>query len=208
MSAIITVVLEFLQKTLLPYLPKILAFVKKYYKIVIPVVISLIIIVASYFYISSLKKSITYWQNKSASAQVINQVAPNVFESQASATDFQKLDNEKLQKRLDESNRKAEIYERLSLRYQISIDSIKTYFMTLTSHPTIIDSTQRYFNYTIPKELTLRGRFQIKNPYLLFVDSLEYWFALDVSVSQAKDGSWWTDIDTKTPHLSPSQINV
>jgi len=210
MNLIIGIVLNFLKSNILyitSVLPSVWKFIKQYYKYIILAVIIISIVAVGYFYISSLNKSIYYWQNQAAKRRTVNQVAPNVYEAQSSYVDQQKLENEKLQKRLSETERKADAAISLALKYQIKIDSIKTYFANM-NNSIKIDSTQRFFKYNLPGELSLNGRFQIIDPYQLFVDSLKLILGLDISLSQAKDGSWWTDVDAKSPHLNPEQINV
>ena len=185
-------------------------FVKKHWKIVMPVCVLLIVFGYMFWMIKERNDEIVKWKNEAAKAKGLEQVARNTYEAQAIESKKISIDNKELKKRLDDTKRDVLYYMHTLLVYKTRLDSIHTVKpdTLYVDNTGPRDTTDRVFNYKYKDDLVLAGWFQTREPFLLNVSLLKLLFNIDIAVSQDKEGTWFTDINTNSDLLSPSSIKV
>jgi len=201
-------VIDFISKTIFP-------FIKKHWKIILPILLLLLVVTGLIWYLKQLNEKVAMWKNEAARNRGLEQVAKNTFETVAIENKKLSIDNGYLKNRLDQTDRKAKFYSTLSLEYKFKLDSIGTVAagnqVQQNNNTAVItpkDSTDRVFNQNYNNELFLSGFFQIHSPYNLFITQLLLKSKIDILVSADEANNYFGTVSTNSSFLKPSDFKI
>ena len=184
-GSLLNPLLDFLTKTVFP-------FVKKNWKIILPVFLVVGIVGALTWYLIMQNNEIARLKNEQAKNQGLVNVGLNTYEVTASTSAYDKLKdvNKSLQNRINQTNREVIYFSSLVLDYKTKLDSIRTTAAGANPNFTVNsltpgapkDSSDRAFN-AVQEGLSVIGYFQIHYPFLLFINELKLTSKIDLVVS-------------------------
>jgi hypothetical protein len=111
------------------------------------------------------------------------------------------IENEDLKRDLKVTKSKIRSLTELLAAFETNIDSITT-----TPSITMGDSVREFK--TQKDSLTMAGHFYTVPPYTLSIDKIRLSLGLNVYITESKNGTWNTYVETKTPGVLLSQINT
>lgn len=207
----INTIIDFFSKKIFP-------FVKKNWKIILPIIIAMMIVGYGIRYVIQLNAEVAKWRNEAAKNRGLELVAKNTYETTAIENNKLKNFNKELEDRIKQTDRKVKFYSSLSLEYKIKLDSIRTvaagsvHLQPAQNNVVIVspkDSTDRIFNTSYNNELFLSGFFQVHEPFFLFISELKLKSKIDLLVSvDEKTNQYYGTVSTNSSFLRPSDFKI
>jgi len=133
----------------------------------------------------------------------------NLYVTQAAEIASLKLKNDSLAMAAEQFQAQVRSYAKLVAYYQTHKDTIFTTDTVMVDTTTKDTIHMRSFDkWVVPGELRFRGRFQIQEPYNLYVDGFYLKLNPEIVLAQDRNQVWTALVDTHSGYLKVSDIDL
>jgi len=136
-------------------------------------------------------------------------VARQQYMTQAAESERLNYDNARLKATVEKLRSKEKVYLRLLAEYRTRLDTIRTVDTVYVDSTSGSSYHERRFDvWVVPNELRFRGRFQVQEPYNLYIDELYLHLQPEIVLTQDNRGVWSAIVDTHSDLLEMNDINL